>query len=341
MRIALVGNQNSGKSTLFNTLTNMNQKIGNWPGVTVEKKIGLIKKSQDEIVDLPGIYSLHPYTEEEAITKDFLLHQHYDVIINIIDCQVIERSLYLTLELLKLFPNVIIVLNMYDLAEKKGIFIESQKLSQYLQNKPVIKVSAINGEGTKALLQEIAHIHTQNHIIEKTNKKQLNNYQDTQNENEIALRYQEIDTLLSVCLKKKTKKSNQTFLDALFLHPYLAIPSFVIIIATMYFLAIDIIGNHCNQLTNQIIQWLTNQIVFFLQKEQISPILISLLQDGIFPGIGTILSFLPQLFTVYTVTSFLEKSGYMARITLIFHRILKKLGLSGNSVIPLILGTRL
>ena len=154
MKIALVGNQNCGKSTLFNILTNSNQKIGNWPGVTIEKKSGFIKGSSNELIDLPGIYSLSPYSEEEKVTRDFLLNEKVDLIINVVDSTSIERSLYLTTQLKELDVAIILVLNMVDLADKKGVFINKEQLKREL-NVNVVEVSALKNIGIDELLKEL------------------------------------------------------------------------------------------------------------------------------------------------------------------------------------------
>ena len=159
MKIALVGNQNSGKTTLFNTLTGMNAKIGNWPGVTIEKKVGKIKKTTHEIVDLPGVYSLNPYTDEEFITRDYLLNEKPDAVINVVDSTALERSLYLTMQLLDLEIPMILVLNMIDILPQKGICIDEQKLSEEL-GLEVVGVSAKNGTGVDLLLRKIFQIKT-------------------------------------------------------------------------------------------------------------------------------------------------------------------------------------
>ena len=171
MKVALIGNQNSGKSTLFNTLTGSNQKIGNWPGVTIEKKTGVIKGTNFELVDLPGIYSLNPYTKEEGVTSHFILEEDFDVLINIIDCNSIQRGLYLTTQLLDLKKNLVVALNMYDIAEKKGIKVDERKLSALFGNIPVIKISAVNGNGCDALIENLKEISITN--IRITRQKQI------------------------------------------------------------------------------------------------------------------------------------------------------------------------
>ena len=154
MKIALVGNQNSGKTTLFNLLTGMNAKIGNWPGVTIEKKVGIIKETENEIVDLPGIYSLSPYSIEEELSRKFIFEEKPDVIVNIIDSTSLERSLYLTTQLLEMDCKVIIALNMVDLLEKKGFYVDENRLEKILGAK-VIKISALKGTGVNYLINEI------------------------------------------------------------------------------------------------------------------------------------------------------------------------------------------
>ena len=160
MRVALVGNQNSGKSTLFNTMTGLNQKIGNWPGVTIEKKTGIIKNTNIELIDLPGIYSLRAYTREEEITSQTLNNNEIDAVINILDCNSISRGLYLTLQLLEKNIPIILVLNMHEIAQKKGTKIDARILSEELGNIPVIKISALTGQGTEKINSELKKIKT-------------------------------------------------------------------------------------------------------------------------------------------------------------------------------------
>ena len=343
MKIALVGNQNSGKSTLFNTLTGSNQKIGNWPGVTVEKKSGIIKGTNYELIDLPGTYSLNPFTSEEAITTEFILNNKADVIINAIDCNSIARGLYLTMQLLELNKNVIVVLNMYELAEKKGIKVNSNKLSEKLGNIPIVKISALKGEGIEDIIAELNKFkHPKIINIPKVLSKVIN-------EEEIITRYKTIDRILYEVQKDgeieekqgiKIKKISVTDkVDKIFLNKFLAIPIFMSIMFFIYYFSIDVIGNNTTSYINSIFKQFTIFLKEALIKYNTTPELISLLTDGIISGISTVMSFLPQLIFLFMAISYLEKLGYMSRISLIFDRLFKKLGLSGNSIISFIIGT--
>lgn len=427
MKIALVGNQNSGKSTLFNTLTGDNQKIGNWPGVTIDKKSGIIKNTNFEIIDLPGIYSLYSYTKEEMVTRDFLLKEDYDVIINIVDANSIGRGLYLTLQLLELNKNVIIVLNMCDIAKKKGILIDENKLSNLLNNTKVIKISAISGSGTEELIsylkvinksiykksnckdflkvekrnnknnfeinrknyglintnnfeisrknydssntnnfkmnrENYGSINTNNFKINRKNYDSINtnnfemnrkNYDSINannkellndfnyDENKITEKYKQIDDILkSSTTYIKPKRPNITdILDKIFLNKFLAIPIFVFIMFIVYHFSIEFVSNNTTNLVNLCIENISQKIGAFFELNNVSEALSSLVINGIFSGVSTVLSFLPQLICLFIFISILEKVGYMSRIGLIFDKIFRKIGLSGNSIISFILGT--
>lgn len=353
MKVALIGNQNSGKSTLFNTLTGSNQKIGNWPGVTIEKKTGVIKGTSFELVDLPGIYSLNPYTKEEGVTSHFILEEDFDVLINIIDCNSIQRGLYLTTQLLDLKKNLVVALNMYDIAEKKGINIDERKLSGLLGNIPVIKISAVNGNGCDALianLKEISitnrRIARQEQISDKEIKKQYEKKVELENkivntEKEIEERYHVIDKILgdAIVYTKKRKATLTDILDKIFLNKYLAIPIFAIFMFIIYFFSIEIVGNSTIDIINNWFEITSQELEIWLNNSGAKPALNSLLTDGIINGVSAVISFLPQLAFLFIAISFLEKVGYMARISLIFDKIFRKLGISGNSVISFIIGT--
>lgn len=374
MKIALIGNQNSGKSTLFNTLTGSNQKIGNWPGVTIEKKTGVIKNTNFELIDLPGTYSLKPYTKEEKVTSDFVLNEKVDVLLNIIDCNSISRGLYLTTQLIDIMQDercetrgktrddtsldtsCIVLLNMYDIAAQKGIQIDEKKLSEMLGNIPVIKVSALTGEGMERLVTELkdAYMKTKNNSLKanqlksnqsRTVKSKTKNNQSlgiyALHESEIEQRYHFIDSIIKEAITtSKTKKETLTDkIDKLVLNRFLAIPIFIVIISLIYIISIEIIGNHTVNIIQSCFELASKHIVTWLTEANTSPALISLLTNGIMNGISAVTSFLPQLAFLFMVISCLEKIGYMSRISLIFDKLFKKLGISGNSVISFILGT--
>ena len=341
MKIALVGNQNSGKSTLFNTLTGDNQKIGNWPGVTVEKKVGIIKNTDFELIDLPGIYSLKPYTDEEEITTKFIEKEKVDIFINIIDCNSISRGLYLTTQLLDLNKNIIVVLNMHNIAEKKGIFVNEEKLSQNLRGIPVLKISAISGEGSSEIIKNIKKYASQNRLNTEKNNLEKNEDKLFFEEDDIEKRYYFVDTVVSQSVRKnKLKRENITDkLDKIFLNKYLAILIFTIIMLIIYYFSIDIVGNNTTDIINNWIKFFSERLTLFLNKNNTSPVLISLVVDGIITGVSSVISFLPQLIFLFILISYLEKVGYMSRISLIFDKFFRKLGISGNSIISFIIGT--
>lgn len=339
MRIALIGNQNSGKSTLFNTLTGSNQKVGNWPGVTIEKKTGIIRNTKFELIDLPGIYSINPYTEDEKVTSNFIFNNEADVFINIIDCNSINRGLYLTTQLMDLNKRIIIVLNMHDIATKKGIFIDENKLSKILDNIKVIKISAITGEGIDKLVDELNRIDKEKTIrnIDAYNANNTNYI----TEEYIESKYKYIDNILNECVKY-TKMNTNTLtdkLDKILLNKFLAVLIFAVVMLLIYYISIEIIGNNTVDIINKVFEILSQRLEIWLNDNNTKQELISLLTNGVIKGITAVISFLPQLTFLFFSISLLEKVGYMSRISFIFDKFFKKLGISGQSVIPFIIGT--
>ncbi|MBR3890658.1 MAG: ferrous iron transport protein B [Bacilli bacterium] len=384
MKIALVGNQNSGKTTLFNLLTGSNQKIGNWPGVTIERKEGKIKGTDFTLVDLPGIYSLSPYTSEEKISRNYILEEKPDLIINIVDATSIERSLYLTTQLLELDCKVIIALNMCDILEKKGLVVHEDILSKKLQT-TVIKISALKNIGIDHLIQHIKDNEIEDSVdikifsdkIEKEielietklncNNKRFIAIKTLENDikqeeldckesisklekdfdmdiEEIFAngRYEFIEKVKkeSVINVKTNKETISDKLDKVFLNKYAAIPIFVLIMGLVYLLAVGVVGTAtvdfmdtliADKLYNLVANWLTNL--------NASPWAISLVCDGIIAGVGAVLNFVPQLMILFFLLAILETTGYMARITLFLDKLFRKLGLSGKSLIPFIVGS--
>ena len=346
MKIVLVGNQNSGKTTLFNTLTGMNAKIGNWPGVTIEKKVGIIKNTDYELVDLPGIYSLSPYSIEEDVSKKFILEEKPDVIINIIDSTSLERSLYLTTQLLELDCKIIIALNMVDILEKKGFIINEKELERSLQTK-VLKISALKGTGIDRLIIEIGEpnkkrnlsfydVQTEQKIKQKELELQIPNKrfvaikqleEDSEFEEIIATeRYNFIENIKKNVIIKNVSKSQENMsdkLDKVFLNKWLAFP----------------IGRFTVDFISQAIQNLSQNVRGVLENLNVSEWLNSLIVDGIIAGVGSVLGFIPQLIILFTCISVLETTGYMSRIALLLDKIFRKIGLSGKSLIPFIIGS--
>ena len=388
MKIALVGNQNSGKTTLFNTLTGMNAKIGNWPGVTIEKKTGIIKGTNHEIIDLPGIYSLSPYSTEEEVSRKFIFEENPDIIINLIDSTSLERSLYLTTQLLELDCKVIIALNMVDYLEKTGFIINEKKLEQILGIK-VLKISALKGTGVNELIQEVDRIgvHPKTLIfdneiekaifeiegdiskhkrfisvklleddkrfenfntykIQNIIKKISKNY-DTDLEEIIATqRYDFIEQTKKEVICKKNfvpltnkNKIDTDKLDKIFLNKWLAFPIFIIIMFFIYYLSVGGIGKFTSNLMSESINKFGKVIEIQLQTFNIPEWLNSLVIDGIISGVGAVLSFIPQLIILFTCILILESTGYMSRVALILDKLFRKIGLSGKSLIPFIVGS--
>lgn len=398
--IALAGNQNCGKTTLFNALTGSNQHVGNFPGVTVEKKEGRIRNEpQMSLVDLPGIYSLSPYTSEEVVTRDFILNEHPDVIINIIDATNIERNLYLSLQLMELERPMVIALNMMDEVSRSGNHIDVGKLSSLLQV-PIVPISASHRDGLADLLDAVkevlVHPHTANldfckgavhraihsimHIIEDHTQqqgvpkrfaasrlvegdeliqkrlsihasdlhiidhivRQMEEEVDTDREAAMAdMRYTFIEELVAQCVTKRNETREQIRsqkLDRWLTHKYLGIPIFLCIMLFIFYLTFVPIGGTLQSLLESLIDrgiaWLDQ----FLSASEVSPWLHDLLIEGVCAGVGSVLSFLPLIVILFFFLSLLEDSGYMARVAYIMDKALRKIGLSGKSFVPMLIG---
>ncbi len=385
MKIALVGNQNCGKTTLFNLLTGTNQKIGNWPGVTIERKIGKIKDLEDDLIDLPGIYSLSPYTIEEEVSRKFVLEEKPDMIINIVDSTSIERSLYLTTQLMELNIKVIIALNMADRLEVKGIHIDAEKLSKEIGTDVVI-ISALKGtgidnlkniikknKGKQVVSKEIFKSDIENEILKIENQfginrfiaikilendKMYQNYQTGQVKNS-RQRLEEIykmdieeiianaryDYIVGIKNRVTTikfiKETISDKLDKIFLNKIFAFPIFIIIMFLVYYLSVGVVGSFT-------VDWVTGVVDDF--GEMFKDILInlgasnwsvSLVVDGIIAGTGAVLGFIPQLIILFFCISILETTGYMSRVTFLLDKLFKKFGLSGETLVPFIVGLRM
>ena len=383
MKIALVGNQNSGKTTLFNYLTGMNAKIGNWPGVTIEKKTGIIKGTNHEITDLPGIYSLSPYSIEEEISRKFVFEDKPDVIINIVDATSLERSLYLTTQLMELDCKVIIALNMADLLEKRGIVIDTTKLEKELGAK-VYKISALKETGIEELVKEIDNkndltrtkiyddkieesisnisnnylkehkrfisvklLEMDSRFIEENNdnissiRKELEKNYDTDLEEVIAEeRYKFIEKAKKASVKEK--EVVETFsdkLDKIFLNKWIAFPIFVVVMFLVYYLSVGVVGSSTVDWVGENMEALGEWVGTMLENAGASKWVNSLVVNGIIAGVGAVLGFVPQLIILFLCISLLETTGYMSRISLLFDKLFRKLGMSGKSLIPFIVGS--
>ena len=385
MKIALVGNQNSGKTTLFNLLTGTNQKIGNWPGVTIERKVGKIKDLGDDLVDLPGIYSLSPYTVEEEVSRKFVLEDKPDIIINIVDATSIERSLYLTTQLMELDTKVIIALNMADRLEKKGIHIDKEKLAKEIGTDVVI-ISALKATGIEKLKNTIKKYNKQkvrskeifksdieNEIINIENELKVNRFMAIKilENDKLYQSYQkgivknsrqkleetykmDIEEIIAnaryeyiVKIKNKSttitpiKETMSDKLDKIFLNKFLAFPIFVVIMFLVYYLSVGVVGSFT-------VDWISDLVKNFgeIVREGLTNLgasawSTSLVVDGIIAGVGAVLGFVPQLIILFLCISILETTGYMSRVTFLLDKLFKKFGLSGETLVPFIVGLRM
>jgi ferrous iron transport protein B len=399
--LALAGNQNSGKTTLFNALTGSNQHVGNFPGVTVEKKEGQILKHKNmSLVDLPGIYSLSPYTSEEVVTRDFILKENPQAIINIVDATNIERNLYLTLQLMELGKPMVIALNMMDEVRASGNSIDVEKLSEHL-GVPVVPIAASKNEGVSdliAVIERIASestpppkldfcvgevhkaIHSIAHIIEDKAKKagyplrfaatklvegdsitadtlgmapsemhiihhivrSMETALRTDREAALAdMRYSYIEKICSECVVKHQETHEQVRsekIDRLLTHKYLGIPIFLLIMLLIFALTFSVLGAPLQDLLQMGIDYVTDGLSNALIVADVSPWLHSLVVDGICAGVGSVLSFLPIIVLLFFFLSLLEDSGYMARVAFVMDKLLRKIGLSGRSFVPMLIG---
>lgn len=357
MKIALVGNQNCGKTTLFNLLTGSNQKVGNWPGVTIEKKSGVIKDSNHELTDLPGIYSLASYSEEEKISKSVILGKDIDLIINVIDSTSIERSLYLTTQLMEVDIPVVVALNMSDLLLKKGIVVDEKILERELGVK-VVKVSALKNEGIDELKKIInldnkvinkkifsKEIESKINVISKgfsANKRfySVEKLEEEMDEVIANERYEYICDIKSKCVDSSNKKDSVTDkLDKVFLNKWLALPIFIVIMFFVYYLSVGVVGSYTVDLMNGLVGSFGEKAASYLDKIGTSGWLVSLVVDGIIAGVGAVLNFIPQLIILFLCIALLETSGYMSRISFFLDMLFKKFGLSGKTLVPFIVGS--
>ena len=385
MRVALIGNQNAGKTTLFNLLTGHNQKIGNWPGVTIERKEGRIRSTDFEIIDLPGIYSLSPYTIEEKISRNYLFEENVDLILNIIDSTNLERSLYLTTQLLELEIPVIVALNMSDIAQQRGIHIDYKYLEDKLDT-TMIPISALKKTGVFDLIQVIKaktyrknnYIHIYDHELEeclvkmeaeikhsheryiairliendidfdeyhqngsrKLVEKITANYNRDMEQVIADERYRYIEQIRDESIKSTKQNMSATDkLDRIFLNRYLAIPIFILIMFSVYYLAAGPFGSLTVDFVDKYVTIFGDWLAKTLDLWGASVWSKSLVVDGILAGVGAILTFLPQVAILFLLISFLETTGYMSRIAFFLDKVFQKVGLSGKSLIPFIIGS--
>ncbi|MBQ3431338.1 MAG: ferrous iron transport protein B [Clostridia bacterium] len=406
LSFALAGNQNCGKTTLFNRLTGSNQHVGNFPGVTVDSKIGMIKGYENtEIIDLPGIYSLSPYTNEEIVTRKYILEQKPTGIINIADATNIERNLYLTMQLMELEIPMVLALNMMDEMRGNGGAVLINNMEEML-GIPVVAISASKNEGVEELVHHALHIakyqekplrtdfceqsenggavhrclHAIIHLIEDhasdagipvrfaatklvegderilnalnldDNEKELLEHVIIQMEKERGLdraaaiadmRFSFIKKLVRECVikpKESKERERSRRIDKVLTGKYTALPCFIAIMGLIFWLTFGVFGSTLQSLLEQGIDWLSATVDAGLSAWHTNEVLHSLITDGIFTGVGTVLSFLPIILILFFFLSLLEDTGYMARVAFISDKLLRKIGLSGRSIVPLLIG---
>lgn len=324
---ALLGNPNVGKTTLFNYLTGSNQYVGNWPGVTIEKKEGYIG-DRVKIVDLPGIYALDTFSNEEKISKEFLEKGNVDVIVNIVDASSLNRNLYLTLQLKQFKKPIILVLNMMDVAKAKGIKIDFEKLAKKL-GVTVVPISASKGIG----IENVKKLLESGNFFRPTNENDYH-YIDDEREN-----YRFIEEVLSEVIVKESVESTTITekIDSIVLNRFLAYPLFLLILYLIFMFTFNWVGQPLSDAMDEyIISGIVNLLENLLQNS--SPWFSSLIIDGIVGGVGSVIVFLPVVMTLFLGITFLEDSGYMARAAFIMDKIMRKIGLSGKAFIPFIIG---
>lgn len=406
LTFALAGNQNCGKTTLFNQLTGSNQHVGNFPGVTVDRKDGSIRgKANTLVTDLPGIYSLSPYTNEEIVTRQFILNEHPKGIINIVDATNIERNLYLTMQLLELDIPMVLALNMMDEVRENGGSVRVNELEELL-GIPVVPIAAAKNEGIGELIDHALHVakyqerpgrqdfcdaddhggavhrclHGIMHLIDDhaakagipvrfaaaklaegdsrvlerlnldTNEQETLEHIICQMEKErgldraAAIADMRFSFIRKICRETVVKPresrehARSTAIDRVLTGKYTAIPAFVVIMAAVFWLTFNVIGAWLSGLLETAIGCLTDAVSAAMEAGRVNEVLQSLIIDGIFNGVGSVLSFLPTIVTLFFFLSMLEDSGYMARVAFVMDKLLRKIGLSGRSIVPMLIG---
>ncbi|MBO5489664.1 MAG: ferrous iron transport protein B [Eubacterium sp.] len=406
LTFGLAGNQNCGKTTLYNQLTGANQHVGNFPGVTVDRKDGVIRGHKDTLVtDLPGIYSMSPYSSEELVTRQFLLEEKPKGIINIVDATNIERNLYLTMQLMELDIPMVLALNMMDEVRENGGYVHVNELEEQL-GIPVVPISAIKNEGIDEVISHAIHVakyqetpgrqdfcdvndhggavhrclHSIMHLIEdhakdagipirfaaskvaEGDEEIIKNLKLDENETETLrhlilqmekergldaaaaiadMRYMFIRKTCEYTVEKPQESKEHARsrrIDKVLTGKYTAIPSFIGIMALVFFLTFHVIGAFLSQWLEVGIDWLVALFEQSLQAIHVNDVLQSLIIDGVCAGVGSVLSFMPTIVTLFFFLSLLEDSGYMARIAFVLDKLLRKIGLSGRSIVPMLVG---
>jgi len=347
MKIALTGNPNSGKTTMFNAITGKIEHVGNWAGVTIDKKEGKIKKNLNKTgieitaVDLPGAYSMSPFTSEESITRDFVKNENPDVIINIVDATNLSRSLFFTTQLLELDIPVVVALNKSDLNEKKNNIIDITELSKSL-GCPVVKTISTksNNNGLELLISKAIEVKGKGQIAPFDSKGvNLNNAKSVEEFDK--KRYDFVNNIVSKVEKRKLSSAQQTkqdTVDRIIAHKWLGIPIFAVIMWAVFSISQEHLGP---LMADILVGWIDGlyALVEGMLGEGVSPILSSLLLDGIIGGVGAVVGFLPLIMVLFFLLALLEDCGYMARVAVVMDRFFKRVGLSGKSIIPMIIGT--
>ena len=348
MILALIGNQNCGKTTLFNELTGANRHVGNFPGVTVDAMEGVVRRHAGcRVVDLPGVYSLRPYSAEEELTRDFILREKPDGIINIVDGTNLERNLYLTLQLLEMRVPMVLALNMMDAVRAAGCFINVQKLSELL-GVPVIPIAASKGEGIEKLADAAAAAGRENRgphpAAACSPEKVLQTVQRTgldRDAADAATRYAFLEAVCAETVTGPAECRQHTLsrrIDNVLTHKVFAIPIFVGVVLLVFWLTFDIVGERLSVLLAGGVGNLTLIVENVLTSWGIRPLVRSLVIDGVFAGVGNVLAFLPIIVVLFFFLSMLEDTGYMARVAFVTDKPLRKIGLSGKSIVPLLIG---
>ena len=342
MKIALAGNPNSGKTTLFNAITGKTEYVGNWPGVTVEKKEANLRSKYNKmikngrVIDLPGAYSIAPYTSEEAITRDFVLGESPDVLINIIDASSLERSLFFTTQLLELGIPMVIALNKQDIVKRRGNTIDVESLKSVL-NCQIVETVASESEGLKDLMEAV--------IVANQKKTQIApSFDGKESEDENKARQKYIKTIIDKVLVKKRASNEVTLsdkIDRVVANSLLGLPIFGLIMWAVYAFSINGLGGYLSEWFNETVfgEVVPNSLNSFFEGLSVNPLLQALIVDGAVGGVGAVVGFLPLIMILFFCLALLEDSGYMARVAVVMDRYFKKIGLSGKSIIPMIVGS--